>query len=351
MKVTRNRVGLSAMALFGPEFTGVPGWSGSGCKTNPECTESLGEFKTACKPPSGSTVTLLEGSNRSKGSCPGVMVLPFDRVAYMNHDFAGDEADERRRLHAAGSSDHLSDASSDVSDVAHRGRIRTERSGQFLVCSRELAVGSQYTDRHPVARVGHRHPIVVRTHGVIVIGQQTAPLFLRLLVVEGLVIRQGRGGIENVDGTVHRAVNQALKPVVPGRREAYGDCRIPFDGGRRRNASRAIEAGGANGKPGAAYRERGEVLPYNQKRDGVNFIGVESPRDAVAGMDPHFVRQKSERLPAHARGLRTNFGRPVLLCGKWPCKAQKGQSGKSKQDAVARNPKAILHTELLSCLP
>src|SRR2546425_1016282 len=56
---------LSAMALSGFEFTGIPGWSCNACSIKPECTLSLGEFITARLPPSGSMVTFEEGSNIS----------------------------------------------------------------------------------------------------------------------------------------------------------------------------------------------------------------------------------------------------------------------------------------------
>jgi hypothetical protein len=39
----------------------------------------------------------------------------------------------------------------------------------------------------------------------------------------------------------------------------------------------------------------------------------------AAGVNPDFVKQKSQRLSAHGWGLSANFGMPVLLCIKRSC--------------------------------
>src|SRR6185369_11237126 len=172
----------------------------------------------------------------------------------------------------------------------------------------------------------------------------------RFLVIERLVMRQGAGGIKNVDYAVHSVVDQALDFIVTRGWETYCESWIALYRWRRGHAGRAIEAGGAKRKSWAPNWEWRKNLSDYQKRDRMNFIRVESPGNAVARMNPNFVRQESQGLPAHVGSFCANFGVPVLLGSNGQRERQNGQSGQRKENVAEANRIEIVHVILLYCL-
>jgi hypothetical protein len=47
-------------------------------------------------------------------------------------------------------------------------------------------------------------------------------------------------------------------------------------------------------------------------RTGMDLIGGNGPADAVAGIDPHLVRQKCHSLPRLVPALRAHYAIPLL---------------------------------------
>src|SRR5579864_6167874 len=157
----------------------------------------------------------------------------------------------------------------------------------------------------------HAHARRIRTHRMVVVLEQIALFVCRFLVVEGLIMWQSGCGIKHVNDAVHCVVHKALHLEIACTRESYCES-CALDRWWRGHTGRAIEACGAIEKwrprrDGATHSERWKGLSNHQKRYGVNFVRVEGPGNAVAGMNPNFVRKKSQRLPAHIRGLAPTF--------------------------------------------
>src|SRR5579862_8191526 len=62
-----------------------------------------------------------------------------------------------------------------------------------------------------------------------------------------------------------------------------------------------------------AHRKVWKDLAHHQERSSVDFIRAESSGHAVAGVNPDFIGQEGQRLPALARSFGTDFVRTCAL--------------------------------------
>ena len=78
-----------------------------------------------------------------------------------------------------------------------------------------------------------------------------------------------------------------------------------------------------------AHRKVWKDLAHHQERSSVDFIRAESSGHAVAGVNPDFIGQEGQRLPALARSFGTDFVRtcalfPAAGAGQLPCHHDRG---------------------------
>src|SRR4029077_15435578 len=77
-------------------------------------------------------------------------------------------------------------------------------------------------------------------------------------------------------------------------------------------------------------------LPDSQERDRVNVFAGETPRDAVASMDPNFVGKKRTRLFGHVCALTPDGSVPILLCLNRVGKTQDGREEPGENKACLK---------------
>src|SRR5579872_4177083 len=78
-----------------------------------------------------------------------------------------------------------------------------------------------------------------------------------------------------------------------------------------------------------AHRNVWKDLAHHQERSSVDFIRAESSGYAVAGVNPDFIGQEGQRLPALARSFGTDLFARVLYFqrqarGQLPCHHDRG---------------------------
>jgi len=151
--------------------------------------------------------------------------------------------------------------------------------------------------------------------GTVLAGGKVKPLRGGLVVIEVLVMRESLCRTQNVNGSGHRIVNQAFQLVVTGfwKRQSEG---LSLHHRRGAHASGAVE-GGATGRKSRASRpgslERRVYLSKREKSQSVNFVALECPGDAVAGVNPNFIGKKRESLLPHVIALAADGCVPGLL--------------------------------------
>ena len=151
-------------------------------------------------------------------------------------------------------------------------------------------------------------PVIAGIH----VGQHLFRILCRLTIVKGLRVRQVLVEVQNVDDTGHVFVEQAHELEVACRREVHRE-RLSTGHRRRGHARRPIEGRRARGETRTSDREGRTHLSIHEERDGVDFSGHEPPGDAVADVNPDFVREKRERLTPQVAALRTDRRAPGCL--------------------------------------
>ena len=136
----------------------------------------------------------------------------------------------------------------------------------------------------------------------------------------------------------HILMKQAYLLVIPGGRKIYGESvslhesvgrrRLSPDSPKVREPAGAAHDGHIRGlrirKLGAVRRTiyRLEKRPspgIGYECYGMDLVGVEPPGDAVARMNPDFIRKKRQRLESFVVTLGPHGSEPRLGCGRRAC--------------------------------
>ncbi|KAG0505855.1 MAG: hypothetical protein Udaeo_07840 [Candidatus Udaeobacter sp.] len=152
-------------------------------------------------------------------------------------------------------------------------------------------------------------------------GKQFVGATHRLLVIERLIVWQRVAHREDVNPSIHIYMDQTGQLEISGHRE---DDRkgLPRHHRGRGNASRTIEDGRVSGKARAPHIEIRAHLGGPEKSHGVRLVRLECPGDSISGVNPDFIRQKSQSLNSFFVGLGADSRGPLRLHHLW--KDQKG---------------------------
>src|SRR5436305_14775813 len=142
----------------------------------------------------------------------------------------------------------------------------------------------------------------MRRFHLLALGKQFVAATRRLLVIERLSVRQRLAYREDVNPPIHICMDQTGQLEIPGHRENDGKG-LPRHHRGRGNASRTIEDSWVTRKARAPQIEIRAHLAGREKSHGVHLVSLECPGDAVSGVNPDLVRQKSQSLNSLVVGL------------------------------------------------
>src|SRR5690349_7233413 len=141
--------------------------------------------------------------------------------------------------------------------------------------------------------------------------QQIAGLVCGLLVVERLLMRERRGGVENVNRGGHIGMYQTNKLEITGGRE-HDIEGLARDHGRSADASGAIKRRRTDRETRTSDKKRRAHLSGSKECDGVDFVGANCPINGIAGVNPELIGKESNNLPPFVLALCCDRGLPGL---------------------------------------
>ena len=145
----------------------------------------------------------------------------------------------------------------------------------------------------------------------VVVGQQRFALVGALFIVKSLRIGKRDREVQDVHRSGHIFMNEAHQLEVASGRKGYGE-RLSGDYRRSSDARRPVEGcRRATHKTGAADGKRQAGLAVTEEGDGMNLVYVGRPGNTLAGVNPKFIGQKSQRLMPQILTLRSDDGPPL----------------------------------------
>ena len=175
---------------------------------------------------------------------------------------------------------------------------------------------------------------------LLAIGKQFVALTRRLLVIKRLSVGQRLARREDVNPSIHIYVDQTGQLEIPGHREDDGKG-LPRQHLGRGDASRTIEDGRVTRKARAPHRGIRAHLGGPEKSHGVRHLRLECPGDAVSGVNPDFIGQKSQSLNSFFVGLGADSRGPLRLHHLW--KDQKGEEQGPAEDGCKPSPPGFVY--------
>ena len=142
------------------------------------------------------------------------------------------------------------------------------------------------------------------------------------------------GSFQDMNDAGHIVMKQAHLLVIPGGRKIYGEGVSLYESGGRRRSPKVREPAGT-AHDGRLWVRRirklgtaGRTINRLEKRPGplvgnecyrMELVGVERPGDAVARMNPDFIRKKRQRLTSFVVTLGSHGSVPSLWRGGRAC--------------------------------
>ena len=171
-------------------------------------------------------------------------------------------------------------------------------------------------------------------------GKQFIGVTRRLLVIERLSVGQRVARREDMNPSIHIYMDQTGQLEIPGHREDDGKG-LPRQHLGRGDASRTIEDGRVTRKARAPHRGIRAHLGGPEKSHGVRHLRLECPGDAVSGVNPDFIGQKSQSLNSFFVGLGADSRGPLRLHHLW--KDQKGEEQGPAEDGCKPSPPGFVY--------
>jgi len=141
--------------------------------------------------------------------------------------------------------------------------------------------------------------------------QEVMGLVSGLFIIKGLIMREGRGRIANMNHSGHIRMYETDELEITRRGEHYAEG-LARDHRRSADASRAVKGRRAEREPWTADEKRQVDLSDSEECDGVDLISVHCPIDRVTGMNPNLIWQEGNDLLCLVHALRPDRSLPSL---------------------------------------
>jgi hypothetical protein len=138
----------------------------------------------------------------------------------------------------------------------------------------------------------------------------------RLLVIKRLIVGQRVAYREDMNPSIHIHMYQTGQLEISGHRENDRKS-LPRHHRGRGNTSRTIEDGRVTRKAWAPHIEIRTHLGGPEKSHRVSLVRLECPGDSFSGVNPDFVRQKSQSLNSFFVRLGADSRGPLRLHHLW----------------------------------